>query len=108
MGAGQTPFGRGYEPSPPHFDRASHERAGKWSDRRRAQRRTYVNDHEINLDDARRSSDERSEGAMFFVIGGILGMSIIIPVALSSIWNRNGGGGDKDKKARKGRWSAPA
>ncbi|KAI1093129.1 DnaJ-domain-containing protein [Rostrohypoxylon terebratum] len=105
MGPGQMPFGRGYEPSPSHFDRASHERAGKWSDRRRAQRRTYVNDHEINLDDARRSPDERSEGAMFVVIGGILVMSIVLPLALNSIWNSNGGGGDK---GRKGRWNAPA
>ncbi|KAI1459212.1 DnaJ-domain-containing protein [Annulohypoxylon moriforme] len=107
MGPGQSPYGRGFESNPPHFDRESHERTGKWSDRRRAQRRAYVNEHEIDLD-AHSPSGERSEGAMFVVIGGILVLSIIIPLALNSIWNSNGGGGDKEKKARRGKWSAPA
>ncbi|KAI0885726.1 DnaJ-domain-containing protein [Annulohypoxylon maeteangense] len=108
MGPGQTPFGRGYEGEVPHFDRVSHEHSSaRWSDKRRTQqqRRTYFNEHEIDLN-ARPRSEERGEGAMFIVVGGILAMSIMIPLALSRIWDS--GGGDKDKKGKKGKWSAPA
>ncbi|KAI1211508.1 DnaJ-domain-containing protein [Annulohypoxylon truncatum] len=104
MGPGQTPFGRGYESDVPHFDRESHERAARWSDRRRARRRAYVNEHEINLD-KRPLSEDRGEGAMFVVVGGILVMSIIIPLVLGSIWN--GSAGDKERN-RRGKWSAAA
>ncbi|KAI2463643.1 DnaJ-domain-containing protein [Annulohypoxylon bovei var. microspora] len=100
MGPGQTPFGRGFESEVPHFDREAHERTGRWGDRRRAQRRTYVDGNEVDLD----APDSQGEAGMFFVVGGVLMLSIVVPIALSRIWNSGGGKGDT--KTRKGKGAA--
>lgn len=96
MGPGQTPFGRGAEDDVPHFDRVSHERTGRHIDSRRAVRRAHLDSQYINIE------PERSTAGMFFLIGGVLMLSVLGPFAVTRIWNRGSGGGDK-KLERKGK-----
>ncbi|KAL7622880.1 hypothetical protein AAE478_006559 [Parahypoxylon ruwenzoriense] len=92
MGPGQAPFARGSEV--PHFDRASHERTGRRSDRRRAARRAATDDIE----------PERGMAGMFFVIGGVLALSILGPLVISRLW-RGGGTGASDRQQERKRKS---
>ncbi|KAI0099460.1 DnaJ-domain-containing protein [Daldinia grandis] len=96
MGPGQTPFGRGAEDDVPHFDRISHERTGRHNDTRRAARRVRSDSQYNNIE------LERSTAGTFFLIGGVLVLSVLGPFAISRIWNWGSGGGDK-KLERKGK-----
>ncbi|KAI1140208.1 DnaJ-domain-containing protein [Hypoxylon sp. FL0543] len=94
MGPGQTPFGHGAEV--PHFDRESHERTGRHSDRRRAARRAHVEGKQVGPD------LERGTAGMFFVIGGVLVLSVLVPLAFSRIWSgASGGDGKQGAKGKK-------
>ncbi|OTA54036.1 DnaJ-domain-containing protein, partial [Hypoxylon sp. EC38] len=75
MGPGQSPFGHGT--SVPHFDREAHERTGRHSDRRRAARRAHFEGRQGAVE------AERGMAGMFFVIGGVLMVSILGPFAIS-------------------------
>lgn len=95
MGPGQSPFGHGT--AVPHFDREAHERTGRHIDRRRAARRAHADEVGVEA--------ERGMAGMFFVIGGVLMVSILGPFAISRIWRGSGGGGggdgSQDRKSRK-------
>ncbi|OTA99889.1 hypothetical protein M426DRAFT_324786 [Hypoxylon sp. CI-4A] len=106
MGPGQTPF-RG-ESDVPHFDRESHERTGRHHDRRRAQRRGGGGEgRDVDVE------PERGMAGMFFVIGGVLVLSVLGPFAIGRMWrsstsgngngngkeNKKGGSGKKKKKS---------
>ncbi|KAI8957852.1 DnaJ-domain-containing protein [Daldinia sp. FL1419] len=95
MGPGQTPFGRGAQDDVPHFDRISHERTGRYSDLRRAARRAHFDGQHVSVE------PERGTAGMFFLIGGVLVLSILGPFAIGRMWNRGRGGGDR--KLEKGK-----
>ncbi|ORY68847.1 DnaJ domain-containing protein, partial [Pseudomassariella vexata] len=73
MGPGQDPFG--HHDEVPHFDRESHERTGHRTEQMRAARRTYSNESLYKPD--------RGIAGMFFVIGGVLMLSFLGPLAVS-------------------------
>ncbi|KAI1808977.1 DnaJ-domain-containing protein [Daldinia bambusicola] len=113
MGPGQTPYGRGMEDEVPHFDRASHERTGRHIDRRRAARRAGLDGGGGSGSGGGGSSSthvdaepERGTTGMFFLIGGVLALSVLGPFAVGRMWARGsgggsgggGGGGGRDKK----------
>lgn len=89
MGPGQDPFKGTYE-DVPHFDREGHERTGRRTEEARtSRRRTYV-DEEAGVGD-------RGQAGMFFVIGGILVASFLVPFAASRFFR---GDGPKEKKKK--------
>ncbi|KAI1778692.1 DnaJ-domain-containing protein [Hypoxylon cercidicola] len=90
MGPGQDPFGHGAEV--PHFDRASHERTGRNIDRRRAARQQVDGEH-ISVE------PERGMAGMFFVIGGVLVLSILGPFAIDRAW-KGSSGNDQERKGK--------
>ncbi|XXH04303.1 Mitochondrial porin [Hypoxylon texense] len=94
MGPGQNPFGHAAEV--PHFDRLSHERTGRHSDRRRAARQAaqHMGGKHISVE------PERSMAGMFFIIGGVLVLSILSPLAVGRIWRGGGGGNEQERKGR--------
>lgn len=98
MGPGQTPFraSSDMDSDTPHFDRAAHERTGRRIDHRRAQRAAASQMHgaEVSVE------PERGMAGMFFVIGGVIALSVLVPLAVSKVW-RGGGDGD-NTQARKG------
>ncbi|OTA80364.1 hypothetical protein M434DRAFT_38003 [Hypoxylon sp. CO27-5] len=103
MGPGQSPFGHGT--AVPHFDREAHERTGRHSDRRRAARRAHFEGRQGPVE------AERGMAGMFFVIGGVLMVSILGPFAISRIWrgsstsgsgSGSGGDGNQNRKGKKG------
>ncbi|KAI1467934.1 DnaJ-domain-containing protein [Daldinia caldariorum] len=100
MGPGQTPYGRGAEDDVSHFDRASHERTGRHIDRRRAARRAGLDGSGTHVD----VESERGTAGMFFLIGGVLALSVLGPYAIGRMWTRGSGGGggsgarDRDTK----------
>ncbi|KAI1764169.1 DnaJ-domain-containing protein [Hypoxylon sp. FL1150] len=96
MGPGQDPFGHGTEV--PHFDRESHERTGRHSDRRRAARHAVGGEH-ISIE------PERGMTGMFFIIGGVLMLSILGPVAIGRMW-RGSTGMDQERKGKNKKASA--
>ncbi|OTB16738.1 hypothetical protein K445DRAFT_317027 [Daldinia sp. EC12] len=85
MGPGQTPYGRGAEQDVPHFDH------------RRAARRAHLDSAHVTVE------SERGTTGMFFVIGGVLALSVLGPFAIGRMWNRGSGGGDKRLVDRKGK-----
>ncbi|KAI2627333.1 DnaJ-domain-containing protein [Hypomontagnella submonticulosa] len=101
MGPGQSPFGPGGAEEVPHFDRASHERTGRQIDRRRAARQATVDGHAVGIE------PERGTAGMFFVIGGVLVLSVMAPVVVGKLWRGNGSGDDK-KSENKGKKSRAA
>ncbi|KAI1085130.1 DnaJ-domain-containing protein [Whalleya microplaca] len=108
MGPGQTPFrDAAWGAPPPHFDRAAHERTGRESDRRRAARQ-----QEMERSGRSRFAEiepERGVAGMFFIIGGIIMVSILGPLALSRLWRTGGGGsGGREKEAKRKRAGAGA
>ncbi|KAI1424137.1 hypothetical protein F5Y12DRAFT_472818 [Xylaria sp. FL1777] len=79
MGPGQDPFG--HRDDVPHFDKESHQRTGRHSDRRREAR-------QATTDRSRQSVDiepERGVAGMFFVIGSVLLISCLGPLFISRL-----------------------
>lgn len=86
MGPGQSPHR--HESTTPdeaaaetlrHFDRASHERTGRQSDRRRAARQESSDGHRTNVE------VERGVAGMFFVIGGVIALSVLVPFGVGGM-----------------------
>lgn len=89
MGPGQNPF-RGAQDDVPHFDREGHERTGRRAEEARtSRRRTRMDGQEVHVE------GERGQAGMFFVIGGILAASFLVPFAASRFFR---GDGPKEKK----------
>ena len=80
MGPGQDPFG--HRDDVPHFDKEGHQRTGRHSDRRRDARRVSAGGsrHGVTIE------PERGVAGMFFVIGGVLLISLLGPYFVSRIW----------------------
>ncbi|KAH8671191.1 hypothetical protein BX600DRAFT_548217 [Xylariales sp. PMI_506] len=85
MGPGQDPFG--HRDDVPHFDKEGHERTGRRTEARMRARRSEGG-----------STFEPDQGmaGMFFVIGGILAMSFLVPLAVTRLWKGQPG----EKKSR--------
>ncbi|KAI1495121.1 hypothetical protein F5X96DRAFT_613495, partial [Biscogniauxia mediterranea] len=125
MGPGQDPFG--HRDDVPHFDREAHERTGQNVDRRRAERQRER--EEAAAANPARGPDgdptsqryhhhrgptgtgeglspagpEKGIGGMFFVVGGIVLLSIFGPWAISSVWSGSGNGGGRGGEAKAAR-----
>ncbi|KAI1120202.1 hypothetical protein F5Y10DRAFT_258862 [Nemania abortiva] len=99
MGPGQDPFG--HREDVPHFDKESHQRTGRHSDRRREARRAAAEDEfgrHVTIE------PERGVTGMFFVIGGILVLSCVGPLVLSLLWTGSGSAQKpKEKSTAKGK-----
>lgn len=95
MGPGQDPFGHGAEV--PHFDRLSHERTGRHIDRRRAARQAaqHMGGEHVNIE------PERGMAGMFFIIGGVLVLSILSPLAIGRAWGSSGNNQERKGKSKK-------
>ncbi|KAI0134221.1 hypothetical protein BJ170DRAFT_191022 [Xylariales sp. AK1849] len=78
MGPGQDPFR--HRDDVPHFDREGHERTGRRTEERRW-RRMRVDGEDVRVE------SERGPTGMFLVIGGVLALSFLGPLALSRAWN---------------------
>ncbi|KAI0012686.1 DnaJ-domain-containing protein [Xylariaceae sp. FL0662B] len=91
MGPGQNPF---RDDEVPHFDRAGHERTGRENDRRRAVRQQQMENGRSRV----AVEPERGVAGMFFVVGGVLMASILVPLAISRLWR--GGGSEKESKRK--------
>ncbi|KAI0387011.1 DnaJ-domain-containing protein [Hypomontagnella monticulosa] len=91
MGPGQSPFGRGTD-EVPHFDREAHERTGRHHDRRRAARQAHGEGRGVEIE------PERGTAGMFFLIGGVLVVSVMAPITIAKMWRTGGNGEKKSKK----------
>ncbi|KAK8049226.1 hypothetical protein PG994_010956 [Apiospora phragmitis] len=78
MGPGQDPF-KGSQDDVPHFDRAGHERTGRQTEQARTRRRMHTD----GLDAI---EAERGPMGMFFVIGGILLTSFLVPLGIYRVF----------------------
>ncbi|KAF2963146.1 hypothetical protein GQX73_g10434 [Xylaria multiplex] len=94
MGPGQDPFG--HRDDVPHFDKESHQRTGRHSDRRREARWATATDSRNRVT----IEPERGVGGMFVVIGSVLLFSFLGPLLLSPLWY---GGAPKPKEKGAGR-----
>ncbi|KAI1350280.1 hypothetical protein F5Y01DRAFT_158910 [Xylaria sp. FL0043] len=81
MGPGQDPFG--HRDDVPHFDKESHQRTGRHSDRRREARRAAS-----MSEFGQRVTIEPEKGVtgMFFVISGVLLISLLGPFFIGQLW----------------------
>ncbi|KAI1170448.1 DnaJ-domain-containing protein [Nemania sp. FL0916] len=96
MGPGQDPFG--HRDDVPHFDKASHQRTGRHSDKRREARRAAA-----GTDDTGRPvtiEPERGIAGMFFAIGGVLLLSLAGPLLIGRIWTVHASKRDEKGVAR--------
>ncbi|KAI2618224.1 DnaJ-domain-containing protein [Hypoxylon sp. NC1633] len=104
MGPGQTPFRDPSAREVPHFDRASHERTGRHSDRRRATRQAAAQPYGqtgVGVGDV---EPQRGMAGMFFVIGGVLVLSVLGPFVISLMWGSSPV--DSKQEERRGKKSA--
>ncbi|KAI0434373.1 hypothetical protein F5Y09DRAFT_296092 [Xylaria sp. FL1042] len=81
MGPGQDPFG--HRDDVPHFDKESHQRTGRHSDRRREARWAAS-----MSESGQRVTIEPEKGVtgMFFAISGVLLLSFLGPFLMSQLW----------------------
>ncbi|KAK8021268.1 hypothetical protein PG990_006406 [Apiospora arundinis] len=80
MGPGQDPF-KGSQDDVPHFDREGHERTGRRTDEARTTRRR------MRADGAHDAIEtEKGPMGMFFVIGGILLTSFLVPLGVYRVF----------------------
>ncbi|KAK7951780.1 Chaperone protein DnaJ [Apiospora aurea] len=79
MGPGQDPF-KGSQDDVPHFDREGHERTGRRTEEARTSRRRMRTD---GLDAI---EAERGAMGMFFIIGGILLTSFLVPLGIYRVF----------------------
>ncbi|KAK8081752.1 hypothetical protein PG996_000533 [Apiospora saccharicola] len=80
MGPGQDPF-KGSQEDVPHFDREGHQRTGRRTEEARTTRRRMRMD-------GREVDTEAEQGAMgmFFVIGGIILTSFLVPLSIYHVF----------------------
>lgn len=102
MGPGQDPFG--HRDDVPHFDKESHQRTGRHSDRRREARRAAAaaEDDPDRPHRSRRSvaiEPEAGVAGMFFAIGGVLLLSFMGPLLIGRAWS--GGAREPTMERRK-------
>ncbi|KAK8056614.1 hypothetical protein PG993_001841 [Apiospora rasikravindrae] len=91
MGPGQDPF-KGSQDDVPHFDREGHERTGRRTEEARMTRRRRMRADGLDAIEV-----ERGAMGMFFVIGGILLTSFLVPLGIYRIfW----GSKTKDQKKK--------
>ncbi|KAK8124713.1 uncharacterized protein PG998_000472 [Apiospora kogelbergensis] len=81
MGPGQDPF-KGSQDDVPHFDREGHERTGRRTAEARTTRRR------MRMDGTYEAEAEAEQGAMsmFFVIGGVILTSFLVPMGVYRIF----------------------
>lgn len=80
MGPGQDPF-KGSQDDVPHFDREGHERTGRRTEEARTtRRRMRMDGREVDVE------AEQGATGMFFVIGGILLTSFLVPMGIYRVF----------------------
>lgn len=84
MGPGQDPFG--HRDDVPHFDKESHQRTGRHSDRRRDARRAAAAASADRSDRPVAVEPEPGVAGMFFAIGGVLLLSFLGPLLIGRVW----------------------
>ncbi|KAI0534982.1 hypothetical protein GGR58DRAFT_29492 [Xylaria digitata] len=94
MGPGQDPFG--HRDDVPHFDKESHQRTGRHSDRRREARWATATESRNRIT----IEPERGVAGMFVVIGSVLVFSFLGPFLISRLLY---GGPPKPKEKNAGR-----